>query len=531
MQSPTNQEAPPASGLKEASRAWKPICVGNWLGLTTHDWADTLMRVFSGGIFTETNTFCPIPTAASDFVTSRRSPLQHGAGYDVIGLWQRHTEALGGSFVRSLMAFAQPSGVTVRSHYEQLRDELLADLRASLSIDVVLLNLHGAMIADGYDDCEQDILSRVRDIVGPKATVGVLFDLHCNLSEQKIAAADAVITYKEYPHTDLHDRGTELFTLATGVWRGLYKPTKALFDCRMVGLYPTSHGPAQDFVTRMRLAEEQDGVLSISFAHGFPFADVANLGAKILVITDSDSLLAQQLANDLGRAIYRQRDAIGFDAISLPLEIALTRALESRERPVIVADQSDNVGGGAPGDATFALSWLRSHNISDVAMGIFYDPEVVKVARKVPRGAKIKLRLGGKISRESGNPVDLEAEVLTTIDDYAHSFPQRSGEPWLFSAGHIAALRADGINIIVSTERCQCFSPSVFEHCGIDIRTMRLVIPKSCQHFYDAFAPVAAEIIYMSSPGAVTPDPRQLPYRYADTTNLYPWVTDPLQGT
>ena len=97
-----------------------------------------------------------------------------------------------------------------------------------------------------------------------------------------------------------------------------------------------------------------------------------------------------------------------------------------------------------------------------------------------------------------------------------------------FPAGDVVALRCGGIDIVVSSERCPCFSPAIFSDLGIDPKRKRLLIPKSNQHFYNAFAPIAGEVIYMAAPGAVPPDPRQIRYRRLDTTRLYPWADDPL---
>src|SRR5687767_3301306 len=120
--------------------------------------------------------------------------------------WGRQATERGDEFVFSFNAWAEPSGITLKSAYETLRDELLRDLRAAMPVDVVLLMLHGAMVADGYEDCEEDLIRRVRQIVGPQAVIGVELDLHCHLSRSKVAAADLVITFKEYPHVDILDR-------------------------------------------------------------------------------------------------------------------------------------------------------------------------------------------------------------------------------------------------------------------------------------------------------------------------------------
>jgi len=252
------------------------------------------------------------------------------------------------------------------------------------------------------------------------------------------------------------------------------------------------------------------------------------VGASVLVIADRSEELAAQTARSFGREVYRIRKQIGFEGISLGMDAALSRALANGLRPIVVADQSDNVGGGAPGDATFVLRWLLEHGVEDAATAIMYDPEVVKIAKNVGTGARIPIRLGGKLGVLSGQPVDTEAVVTAIRERYMHPFPQETGSAWYFPIGDAAALNIRGIDVIVSSERCQCFSPSIFSDFGVDPRSKKLLIPKSYQHFYGGFAPIAAEVIYMAGPGAIQPDPRELRYSNLDTDLRYPWVEDPM---
>jgi microcystin degradation protein MlrC len=492
------------------------------------------MKIFAAGLASETNTFSPLVTSSDDFVIQRgRDVLEGRIDHPSLNLfmpWGQQAQARGDSFVFSLMAWAQPSGITTRVAYESLRDEILSDLQGAMPVDIALLMLHGAMIAEGYEDCEEDIIRRVRAIVGSEAVVAVELDLHCHLSESKIAAADIVLTYHEYPHVDINERAAKLFDLAVGTRLREIRPTMALFDCRMIGLYPTSRQPLRAFVDSMIAAEHHRDVLAVSFGHGFQFADVPNVGAKVLVATDDDPECATELARAFGLAAYGMRREIGFDSFSLPLDVALSKAVASRKFPVVVADQSDNTGGGAPGDSTYALRWLVDQQIRDAAIAIVYDPEVVSIARHAGRGAAVKVRLGGKLGAFSGSPVELEGIVLAVRERYEHALPQKAGEPWRFPAGDVVALSCAGIDIVVSSERCQCFSPSIFTDLDIEVTGKRLLVVKSAQHFYGAFEPVAAEIIYMAARGAVAPDPRLIPYRRLDTRCMYPWSEAPLRS-
>ncbi|MFD0848998.1 M81 family metallopeptidase [Sphingosinicella xenopeptidilytica] len=483
------------------------------------------MKIFAAGIAHESNTFVSEPTTYSDYLVQRGapgSPMDYPS-QDLCQTWGKQAASGGHAFLFSLMAWAQPGGINTCGTYEALRDEMLADLRAALPVDVVLLNLHGAMIAQGYEDCESDIIKHVRSMVGPETVIGVELDLHCHLNETKIAAVDVIVIYKEYPHTDIEARGAELFDLAVATKLGRVKPVMALFDCGMVGLYGTTRQPMRGFVDQMVEAERRTGILSVSLGHGFQFADRPDMGAKMLVVADDDRLLAAQTAREFGSQLYELRHEIGFETTSLSLEEALSRAASNPDL-TIVADQSDNPGLGSPGDSTLALRWLLEHRVENAGLAILHDPEVVKIARKAGLGATIQVRLGGKTGRSSGDPLDLEVEVLSMLDDYMHPFPQDNAEPAFYPAGDIVALRCGGVEIVVGSKRCQCFSPSVFTALGIDPTQKSILVPKSTQHFYSAFATISDHILYMAAPGAAPPDPRQLNYKRFDPLQVYPWA-------
>jgi len=493
------------------------------------------MKIFAAGLATETNTFSPIPTGVEDFLVQRGAERARGQvshpSLDLTAVWGEQATAHGDDLVFSLNAWAEPAGVTTRAAYESLRDELLEDLQAAMPVDVVLLMLHGAMVAHGYENCEEDLVDRVRAIVGPAVVIGVELDLHCHMTPALIQSADIVVTFKEYPHVDINDRAHELFELARATKLGEIRPTTALFDCEMIGFYPTSRQPLRGLVDEMIAMERaRSGVLSLSFCHSFPFADLPKVGARMLAVTDNDPILAASIAREFGLRVHTLRREIGFDSISLPLEVALSKALASPRKPVVVADQSDNVGAGGPGDATFALRWLLDHNAQHAALAIFYDPEVVRIAKKAGVGTRLPVRLGGKLTSTSGSPIDMEVEVTAIRENYMHARPQQSGEPLWSPLGDVAALRTGTIDVIVASKRCQCYCPSIFAEHGIDISQKQLLIPKSTQHFYSAFSKIASEVIYMAGPGAAPTDPRQIPYRRLDLARMYPWSDKPLSA-
>jgi microcystin degradation protein MlrC len=498
------------------------------------------MRVYLAGIVTETNTFSPIPTGAAEWETIRDvADFVPGSALDAFRL---EAEARGDDLRFGLYTFAMPAGIAVRRAYEALCDELLEKLAAALPVDAVLLPLHGAMVADGADagsiddDVEGDVIARVRALVGPDVTIGVHIDLHCHLTQAMLDGADAIVIYKEYPHTDMADRAHDLYALVADTVAGKIRPTMALFDCRMMGIYPTNPQPMRGFVDAMMAAEGQGGVLSLSLGHGFPWGDVPDSGARMLAITDGDPDLAAATAASWGRRFHALRREVGVRPLGLDaaLDRALSVAAEGRG-PAVVADQADNAGGGAPSDSTFVLRRLIERRIEGAAVALMWDPIARHLAHSAGEGARMALRLGGKMGPTSGDPLDLDVTVVGFVDGLVMQWPQSDGS--IASPGGDAVhLRVHGfvggpevpggVDVIVTTRRGQVLGVEAFTAFGITPATHRILVVKSIQHFYAAFAPIAAEVVYMAAPGAVAPIMEQVPLVRADL-HKYPWVEAP----
>jgi microcystin degradation protein MlrC len=291
----------------------------------------------------------------------------------------------------------------------------------------------------------------------------------------------------------------------------------------MIGLYLTPFEPMRTFVDEMMAMEGKGGVLSVSLAHCFPWADVPTCGTTALAITDNDPEKAAKVAKDLGQKIFSLRHAL--DPPSLPLDEALDKALAAAGMPIVVADQADNPGGGAPSDSTFALRALLDRGVENAAVAIFWDPIAVQVCMSAGEGATLDLRLGGKMGPMSGDPLDLSVTVTGIIEDMHQHWPQTNGSIAV-PCGDSVALHCQGIDIIVGSKRGQVLGTDVFSNFGIDPTQKRLLVVKSTQHFYAAYAPIAAEVIYMAAPGAIAPLFKEIPYKRVDL-NKYPWVDNP----
>ncbi|MEY8842523.1 MlrC C-terminal domain-containing protein, partial [Cribrihabitans sp. XS_ASV171] len=189
--------------------------------------------------------------------------------------------------------------------------------------------------------------------------------------------------------------------------------------------------------------------------------------------------------------------------------------------PIVLADFADNAGGGAPSDSTFVLRAALERGLKDIAFATFWDPVLVGMCMDAGVGAEMAVRLGGKIGPMSGDPVDL----MVTVRGIASDAMQNLGKAEM-NMGDCVWLEADGMHFVVNTKRTQTFHPKAFENLGIDLSRMKYVVVKSSQHFYDGFAPIAAEVIHLGTPGAITPDFTIIPFTKRDG-NYWPKVENP----
>jgi microcystin degradation protein MlrC len=490
-----------------------------------------MKKIFIATLGTETNTFASIPTGHQLFEeTCLFRNGSYGKNVPMFGaplaVWRGRAEAKGWQVVESLCAFAMPAGKTAKKVYESFRDEILTDLKAAMPVDGVLLSMHGAMVAEGYDDCESDVLAGVRRIVGPNIPVGVELDLHCNIGEGTLRDATALVLFKEYPHIDVPERADDLFGVVEGAIEGRTKPMMAAFDCKMIGVFHTTRQPMRGFVDKLSAMEGKNGVLSLSIAHGFPWSDILELGSKIIAITNGDRPKAERLARELGKEFFAMREAT--QPAYVALEAAMARvSAHNLPKPMVLADVSDNAGGGAASDSTFILRALLDRKVKDAALGMIWDPGAVKLAFEVGEGAELDMRIGGKLGPQSGPPVDARIKVLKVEKNVSIEFGgQRKSVGFI---GDAAALQIDGVTVIVNSKRTQCLSRDCFTRLGVDPATKKMVVVKSMQHFHAAYAPIASEVVYVAAPGALVPDWSRLPYTKIDR-NQWPLVANPHEG-
>lgn len=483
------------------------------------------MRVFTAALATETNTFSPIAIDRRAFEASLYArPGQHPVTPTLctapITVGRQVAGELGWELIEGTAAWADPAGLINRTAYEGLRDEIVEQLRRALPVDGVVLGLHGAMVAQGYDDPEGDLLSRVRDIVGPGVLICAELDPHSHLTAKRAGAADFFVAFKEFPHTDFVDRARDLWRIAVDALQAKTKPVMSIFDCRMIDVFPTSREPMRSFVDRLYALEKSDpAILSVSIIHGFMAGDVPEMGTKVIVVTDNAKAKGDVLAETLGRELFALRGQ--FMVPQLDPEAAVAEAMAAPDGPVVIADVWDNPGGGTAGDATVLLQALIDHGATDVAVGTIWDPIAVQICFAAGEGAEIALRFGAKSAPETGNPVDGRVTVLRLVREAQMRFGD-SFAPF----GDAALIAFDGIEVILNSTRAQSFDPSLFSAMGIDPKSRKILLIKSTNHFYDSFSRIAARIIYCAAGKPYPNTPATTPYRKA-RKDIWPRVENP----
>lgn len=474
------------------------------------------LRVFVAGLAHETNSFSPLPTSLRNFEEDicYRPPSLEGreaalgfAGYgDAIAIAREK----GDEVVEGPCFWSQPSGPVSAPVYAELSGAIIDQLRQAGAFDMIILNLHGAMMAEGTDDPEGDLLARVREVVGPDVPVGAILDLHGNVSPQMVGSGAILVGVKEYPHTDYRARAGDVHAILSDMVRLGSRFSTVLRTIPTHSWQGTTEEPMCGLVRFLVEAEGRDGVRSVTLMHGFPWSDWEQAGASVLIVSeDADPAVVEQLADDIAG---RFMSIVGGAPVArLGVAEVLDEALASSKGagPVVISDGSDNPGGGAAGDSSFLLRELIDRGCDNVALGMIWDPQAARVAADAGVGARLRLRIGGKVGPLSGDPIDVDVEVLSVSASVRQRFFSETPNCAL---GLAVGLRIGGIDIVVNSIRQQVFSPECFTELGIDVAAKSIVVVKSSQHFRAGFDVLACRTLYCDAPGSLSVDLAQMPY-------------------
>ena len=474
------------------------------------------MKIISGGIQHETNTFARGQTTTVDFVRDSHLGLDMPGGQAIVdrfadtatvhGGYIAGAEEAGFELVPVLNVRAQPSGIVEKASFDYLLELLVNRIVRELPADGILLDLHGAMVVAGHEDAEGEIVRGVREVAGFDMPVVVTLDLHANISPALAQRATVIIGYDTYPHVDMGERGHEAARLMGRLVRAEVQPVQAYRQLPLATMPPmqcTLREPMQTLVRELHELEAHPGIVTATVAMGFSFADIHDMGVSVLVTADGDGELAGTSADRLTARLWQLRDELQPQLTSIDEAMRLARDTDGGV--VIFADGSDNPGGGAPCDGTVALQAMIDADFQGGLVGLMYDPETVRQARANGVGQRFGAVIGGKTDDRHGPPVRAVAEVVG-LSDGRFEYGGAMARGLQDTLGEAALLRVGGIDIVTCSQRRQLLDRAMLRTVGVDPATYRLLVAKSAVHFRADLGPVASAILDGDTPGIHRPD-------------------------
>ncbi len=474
------------------------------------------MRVGIVALLQESNTFLHAPTTLEHF---RQDVLLRGD--EVRRLENSHHE-IAGFFsglkregidaVPIFAARAMPFGVITAEAFSTLLSLLFAEVERAGPLDGLLVAPHGATVSAAFPDADGAWLTQLRQRVGPQLPIVGTLDPHANLSPAMVAACQALTAYRTNPHLDQKARGEEAATLLARTLRGEIQPTQAgcfpplaiNIECQRTAEPPCL--PLYEYVAGVRA---RPGVLAVSVLLGFPYADVAEMGSSILVVTDDDRGLAQQYANEIGVEMWRRREDFVGRLLSIDDALAQVATLPG---PLCLLDMGDNVGGGSPGDGTLLAHALHQHQPGP-AFVCLCDPEAVRQAEQAGVGATVPLRVGGKSDDRHGPPLEATFTVLDIRDGLFEEPQPRHGGFRHFDQGRTAVVRtATRLTLMLTSRRMVPFSLCQLTGLGVDPTAFHVLVAKGVQAPVAAYEPICKHLLRVNTPGVTTADLTQLPF-------------------
>ena len=478
-------------------------------------------RVLIAQFMHETNTFSKLKTTLDDY---RRRYLIEGEA--IVPQFKGTRNELGGYIdsaakygwesVYGVAANATPSGTLTRETWETIRDKIVGAAQKAGKLDAVCLSLHGAMVTETEDDAEGALLEVLRGVIGPDAPMVATLDLHANATVKMAKNASALVSFRTYPHIDGYDRAVQAAALVQEVLEGRKKPRCLLSQPAMLEGADhgrtTQPGVMRDLLARADEYEKEPGINVVSIQAGFTWSDIPYTGPSVAVSHEpAAEARARQITRELIDEIWRRRDEDSTDYRPVSDGVAAARAKSDKIGPVVIADGTDNPGGGGYNDTTPVLQALIDAKIENAAVGTIYDPAAVQQAIRAGVGAEIEVTLGGHTDPAMGAPVKAKAVVKMLSDGmFKNDGPMNAGV--VTTMGPTAVLRIGGIDVVTISNRIQTIDLQIFKSQGIDPQAKAVLVVKSVQHFRAAYAPIAREIVLVDSGGICSPDTSRLKF-------------------
>ncbi len=467
----------------------------------------------------ETNTFSPVPTPLESLGPD--GPLVGDAAYNYfkgtgspIGAFIDMAEAMGADVHIPAAARTMPSGPVHRAAFEHVSDLICDNLKAE-AYDALFLDLHGAMVAEGFEDGEGELLARIR-AVAPDLPIGIGLDFHANMSEDMIRNSDIIVGYKTYPHMDMYEAGQRAGELLLEFMAGKIAPRMVVESCPLlpnIVRMATDEAPMSEI---MALAEklETGNILSISVFPGFPLADTSKTRLNVLAIENGNSGAAEDACRQILELAWRGREDFAFD--SEPLEDSIRRAKGLTDGPVLLIDLADNCNSGGTLDTMTVIEEALKQGLDNVVAGPICDPWAVAQMIEAGVGAHVTLPLGGKMDMPSidqeAQPLELTGTVKVISDGrFIVRGPVFTGMQ--VELGRAVVFDTGAMEILVSEDRIEPLDLAMFRFVGIEPMDKSYIILKSKIQYRPTFGAAAKHIIECDSDGVAGLNFERFPFK------------------
>ncbi len=462
----------------------------------------------------ESNSFNPVLTPWEDFQIRDCSLVDWGQSNTEVAGFLAEASSQKLDCVPAFYATATPSGVVEESAFEALSDGLLKGIGSAGSVDSVYLALHGAMVAEKFPHADEEIVRRVRTLIGEEMPLIVTHDFHANIPPGMIDLTTALLTYQQNPHLDTSQRGARAASILARLLRGEICPMQAMAKPPMILNIVHQNTYAEPLLPVTRESQDLEGrseILAASVAGGYQYADVPYIGPSAVVVTNGSRELAQIEADRLSASLWSLRDKL---AIDLPPPVgAVSTAIANDDYPIALFDTGDNVLGGASGDSTAILSELVRQKASGWVIAI-YDPAAV--------GAAVAAGLDGDFDRLVGTPALQVRGRVRSLHAGRYLEPEvRHGGARFHELGHSAVIEAEGSTsdlqnlLLVTSLRSNPNSIHQLVSCGIYPERQRILVVKGTIAPRAAYEPFVKKIVLVDSPGATAVNPARFEYRRA----------------
>ena len=482
----------------------------------------------------ETNTFSPIATPLSAFGHGNGPSYGEDARAAFAGSNTPFAAFLdiarreGAEAVTPVAAESWPSNMATRATFEALLQPLEQAVRAGC--DACFLDLHGAMVVEGCDDAEGEILRRVRRI-RPELPIAVTLDYHTNLSAEMVANATVITGYKTYPHVDMYEAGLLAGDILARALRGQARPMMAWGWLPLVSSimrHAPEDGPSGDILSYARAMEKSGRVLAATLLPGFAHADTPYTGVSAVVVADAGAgadvdvdgahAAAQEVCERMLAIAWERRAEYVFHPQPLEQSVARARALGTSRHngPILLIDHCDNCGSGGAQDVMRVVEEILKQNLDDVAIAPIRDPQAVAQMVEAGIGNNVKLSLGGKTDMPAiglaGKPLQLAGRVRNITDgEIVFTGPMYTGLK--SHLGRTAVLDTGRAQIVVTERHHEPFDLVIFRHCGIEPTKKKFIMLKSRIHYRAGFKPIAAHIVECAGAGVTNADLSVYRYR------------------